>query len=26
CGLYYDGVYEPKPLHSPSWKDWCTIL
>ncbi|ECP3182076.1 hypothetical protein FZF93_23510, partial [Salmonella enterica] len=26
CGLYYDGVYEPKPLHSSSWKDWCTIL
>ncbi|EAN8394093.1 hypothetical protein CGN74_13805 [Salmonella enterica] len=25
CGLYYDGAYEPKPLHS-SWKDWCTIL
>ncbi|HFG2118153.1 TPA: virulence protein, partial [Salmonella enterica subsp. enterica serovar Typhimurium] len=25
-GLYYDGVYEPKPLHSSSWKDWCTIL
>ncbi|HFW4896697.1 TPA: virulence protein, partial [Salmonella enterica subsp. enterica serovar Typhimurium] len=24
--LYYDGVYEPKPLHSSSWKDWCTIL
>ncbi|HGP2115769.1 TPA: virulence protein, partial [Salmonella enterica] len=23
---YYDGVYEPKPLHSSSWKDWCTIL
>ncbi|HFS0328740.1 TPA: hypothetical protein ACIV8J_004481, partial [Salmonella enterica subsp. enterica serovar Java] len=22
----YDGVYEPKPLHSSSWKDWCTIL
>ncbi|HFW2371086.1 TPA: hypothetical protein ACIA83_004602, partial [Salmonella enterica subsp. enterica serovar Typhimurium] len=21
-----DGVYEPKPLHSSSWKDWCTIL
>ncbi|HFW0191182.1 TPA: hypothetical protein ACIBX6_004602, partial [Salmonella enterica subsp. enterica serovar Java] len=20
------GVYEPKPLHSSSWKDWCTIL